>query len=56
MSTHPAITSRYAVATQLTELEDIPKELDIVGSAIFTIVPSRDDINAARDMEKIRRP
>ena len=43
------------VATQLTVLEEILKTADMVGSAILTIVPSNADINAAREMERIRR-
>jgi GTPase len=43
------------VATQLTVLDEISKVDEMVGRAIFTIVPSREDINAAREMEIVRR-
>ena len=55
-STHPAITSRYAVATQLTVLDEIWNDSEIVGRAILTIVPSSPAMNVASDIERIRRP
>jgi hypothetical protein len=43
------------VATQLTVLVERSNDDDIVGNAILTIVPSRDDIKAASEIEKINR-
>ena len=42
------------VATQETALEESEKDSDIVGRAIFTIVPSRDAMNVARDIAIMR--
>ncbi len=42
------------VDTQLTMLVDILKTSEIVGRAMLTIVPSRDDMKVARDIEMIR--
>ncbi|OPX72178.1 MAG: hypothetical protein A4E39_01643 [Methanoregulaceae archaeon PtaB.Bin152] len=53
--THPAITRRYAVATQLTVLEEMENASEMVGSAMLTMVPSRDDMKMAREMERIIR-
>lgn len=53
--THPAITSRYIVDTQLTMLVVTLNASDIVGRAILTIVPSSADINVASDIEMMRR-
>jgi len=53
--TQPAMTSRYAVATQLTVLDEMENTSDIVGSAILTMVPSRDDMNMAREIDRIIR-
>ena len=55
-STQPAITSRYAVATQLTVLDETWNASEMVGRAILTIVPSRPDMNVAREIERTRRP
>ena len=43
------------VETQLTVHEERWKSEDMVGSAMLTIVPSSADMNAAREMERIRR-
>ena len=56
MRTHPAITRRYDVETQLTVLVEISKDSDIVGRAMLTIVPSSEDMNIASDIAKIKRP
>ena len=42
------------VATQETELEERENDSDMVGRAIFTIVPSRAAMNVARDIAIMR--
>ena len=56
ISTQPAMTRRYAVATQETRLDEILNASEMVGSAILTMVPSRADMKTAREMDSIRRP
>ena len=43
------------VDTQLTVLVETLNDSDIVGSAMFTMVPSRAVMKAASEIERIRR-